>query len=64
VDDAVSRESDLAAVARRFPQWECWRGISGQYFARPSGTFMAPPVTGETPAALGAAIDRAERSES
>jgi hypothetical protein len=24
----------LDTVTRKFPQWECWKGISGTYYAR------------------------------
>jgi hypothetical protein len=57
----VSRDSELAAVARRFPAWECWKGVSGLWYARLRGHPRDEPVTGESPEDLGDSIDRAER---
>jgi hypothetical protein len=74
----MSRDTDpqLAVLARKFPRWEIWRGgISGRYFARPSGergkagTVKLPsisayvPLSADTPGQLGEAIERAEGSE-
>jgi hypothetical protein len=58
----MSRAADpeLAGLARRFPRWEIWRGISGAWFARPSGAYVAP-LTGETADELASEIERAER---
>ena len=38
-----AREPTLAEVAREFPHWACWRGISGMYLARHR---EAPPESG------------------
>jgi hypothetical protein len=30
----VTGEPELAALARRFPRWETWKGVSGRWYAR------------------------------
>ncbi len=55
-------DPDLAAVARRFAQWECWRGPSGLCYARRAGT-RQEPVVGEDPQDLADVILRAERED-
>jgi hypothetical protein len=55
----VSTGSELAAVTRAHPAWECWRGVSGLYFARRRGT-QDSPVRGESPVDLADMIARAE----
>ena len=42
----MSRESELAALARQFPGWETWKGVSGLGYARRAGT-QGPPAVGE-----------------
>ena len=56
----MSREFELAALARQFPGWEAWKGVSGLWYARPAGT-QDQPVVGEDPTDLGDQIERAER---
>ncbi len=59
----MSREDrDLAALARRFPQWQIWKGVSGMYYARPAGT-RQEPVMGEDLTDLADMILRAEGRE-
>ena len=55
----MSRESELAALARQFPGWEAWRGISGLLYARLRGT-SDQPVSGEDATDLADQIARAE----
>jgi len=55
----VSRGSELAALASRFPGWEAWRGVSGLFYARPAGT-QDEPVRGEDLVDLADQITRAE----
>lgn len=56
----MSRESELSALAGRFPRWEAWRGISGLFYARLRGT-SDEPVVGEDATDLADQITRAER---
>jgi hypothetical protein len=56
----MSRESELAPLARRFPHWEIWRGTSGLLYARPAGT-RDQPVVGEDATDLADQITRADR---
>ncbi len=55
----MTRESELAPLARRFPRWETWKGISGLFYARLRGT-DDEPVRGESPEDLADQITRAE----
>jgi hypothetical protein len=55
----MSTDSELSAVARRHPDWECWRGVSGLYYGRRHGT-QDQPVRGESPEDLADQIIRAE----
>ncbi len=57
----MSRESELAAVGRKHPCWEVWRGTSGLLYARRRGT-QDKPVVGESPEDLSDMITRAERT--
>jgi hypothetical protein len=55
-------EPTLADVEREFPVWNCWRGVSGLFYARPKD---AEPrsgrmVEGEDPWDLRNQIIRAE----
>jgi hypothetical protein len=56
----MTRESELSALAGRFPGWEAWRGVSGLWYARLRGT-DDEPVSGEDPTDLADQIERAER---
>jgi hypothetical protein len=56
----VTRESELSALAGRFPRWEAWRGMSGLWHARLRDT-TDQPVTGESVTDLADQIERAER---
>ena len=38
----MSDEPELAAVARRFPGWHCWLGVTGTRYARLPGS--SPPI--------------------
>jgi hypothetical protein len=58
----MSRESELAALVRRFPRWEAWRGVSGLFCARLRGT-SDRSVSGEDPTDLADSIERARRLE-
>jgi hypothetical protein len=62
VSSPLAREPTLADVQREFPSWECWRGVSGLYHARPcdAATDAATLVTGEDPMDLRNQIRRAE----
>ena len=42
-EPTAAREPTLAEVAREFPHWTCWHGISGMYLARHR---EAPPGSG------------------
>jgi hypothetical protein len=44
-------EPTLADVQREYPGWECWRGVSGLYYARRPGRPRrhAAEATGEDP---------------
>jgi hypothetical protein len=53
----VSGDSELAALAGRFPLWEAWRGASGLWYARRRGT-TDRPVCGEDVTDLGDQIAR------
>jgi len=35
-------DSELAALIRRFPRWEAWKGVTGTCYARLPGS--SPPV--------------------
>lgn len=56
----MSRASELAALAGRFPAWEAWRGISGLWYARRRGE-AGHPVRGEDLTDLADQIERAQR---
>jgi hypothetical protein len=56
----MTRETELSALAGRFPGWEAWRGVSGLFYARLRGT-EDEPVSGEDPTDLADSIERAER---
>ena len=45
------RDSELAQLAREFPGWEIWKGLSGGYYGRERGT--PESIHGETPEELG-----------
>lgn len=55
----MSCESELAALARQFPGWEAWKGVSGLWYARRRGT-REQPVQGEDTQDLADQITRAE----
>jgi hypothetical protein len=64
----VTRDSELAALAGRFPGWEAWKGVSGLWYARrrevpahAPGEYQTVIVSGEDVEDLADAIDRAER---
>jgi hypothetical protein len=58
-------EPTLADVQREFPQWECWRAVSGLFYARPPGTKPGSGrlVHGEDPLDLRNEIIRAQARE-
>jgi hypothetical protein len=56
----MTRESELSALAGRFPRWETWKGVSGLWYARLRGT-SDDPVRGESVEDLGDQVERAER---
>jgi hypothetical protein len=56
----MSRESELSALADKYPRWEAWRGVSGLFYARLRGT-SDQPVVGESVEDLADQIERAER---
>ncbi len=56
----MSRESELAALAGKYPLWAAWRGMSGLFYARLRGT-GDKPVSGEDVTDLGDQIERAQR---
>jgi hypothetical protein len=56
----MTRETELLALAGKYPLWEAWRGISGLFYARLRGT-DDEPVSGEDAIDLADQIDRAER---
>jgi hypothetical protein len=53
-------ESALDDIAREYPRWRCWRGVSGLVYA--GLRHSSPPVVvrGEDPANLRDSIRRAE----
>jgi hypothetical protein len=55
-------EPTLAEVQLQHPDWACWRGISGLYYARPADAQPGDPaqVQGEDPLDLRDQIRRAE----
>jgi hypothetical protein len=55
----MSRESELSALAGKYPRWEAWKGVSGLFYARLRGT-TDQPVSGEDPTDLADQITRAE----
>ena len=55
----MSRESELSALAGKYPRWEAWKGVSGLFFARLRGAGGAP-VRGESVEDLADQITRAE----
>jgi hypothetical protein len=52
-------DSELRALAGRFPLWEAWRGASGMFYARRRGT-TDEPVRGESVEDLADAMTRDE----
>lgn len=58
----TDHEPTLADVGREFPEWECWRAISGMVYARrrDAARDNANPVKGEDPRDLRDEIIRAE----
>jgi hypothetical protein len=54
-------DQELAALVRRFPRWEAWKGVSGLFYA--PWLRSSPPVVvrGESPEDLADQIDRAQR---
>lgn len=58
----MSRDSELAALAGKYPRWEAWRGISGLFYARQRGT-DSQPVSGEDVTDLADSIEREQRLE-
>ena len=58
----MTRDHDpgLAAIARRYPRWEVWKGLSGLFYARLLGT-SDQPVRGEDTQDLSDQITRAMR---
>jgi hypothetical protein len=50
--DGIGHEPDLDDVARAYPRWRCWEGITGLFYARLLRS--SPPVTvrGKDPADL------------
>jgi hypothetical protein len=55
----MTRETELSALAGKYPRWEAWRGISGLFYARLRGT-SDEPVVGEDATDLADQIARAE----
>jgi hypothetical protein len=55
-------EPTLADVQREYSGWQCWRAVSGLYYARPAGAEVGDPanVKGEDPLDLRDQIRRAE----
>jgi len=58
----MSRGTDpaVAELARRFPRWQIWRGISGRWFARRPFVYMAPLSAG-TADELGRLLRQADK---
>lgn len=58
-------EPTLADVQREFPGWECWRGVSGLYYARMPGRPRRhkADAVGEDPRDLRDMIKRAQSRE-
>lgn len=54
-----SDEPSLDDLARAFPRWEAWRGISQLYYARLRGSSPPIVVRGEDPLDLECEIRRA-----
>ena len=56
----MTGEPELAALVRRFPRWEAWKGVSGLWYAR--WLRSSPPVVvrGEDLTDLADQIRRAE----
>jgi hypothetical protein len=52
-------EPTLGDVAREYPAWHCWKGVSGLVYARLPGTSPPMVARAEDPPGLGDAI-RAE----
>jgi hypothetical protein len=54
-------EPTLADVQREYPTWNCWRAVSGLYYARPADARPGDPapVKGEDPLDLHDQIRRA-----
>jgi hypothetical protein len=50
--DGAGHEPDLDDVAREYPRWHCWEGISGLFYARLPRSSPAAVVRGEDPADL------------
>jgi hypothetical protein len=59
-DPAAAAEPTLDDIAREYPRWHCWTGVSGLLYA--SLRHSSPPVAvrGEDPADLRDSIHRAE----
>jgi hypothetical protein len=59
---APDREPTLADVQREFADWQCWRAVSGLYYARLVAAATGDPATvkGEDPLDLRDQIRRAE----
>ena len=56
----MTRESELAKLAGKYPLWEAWKGVSGLFYARRRGT-TDDLVSGEDITDLADQIDRAQR---
>jgi hypothetical protein len=56
----MSRESELAALARQFPRWEAWKGVSGLCYARLLRSSPPIVVRGEDATDVADQIKRAE----
>jgi len=56
----MSHEPELAALVRRFPRWEAWKGVSGLFYAR--WLRSSPPIVvkGESAEDLADQMNRAE----
>jgi hypothetical protein len=46
---AGAAEPTLDDIAREYPRWHCWHGISGLYYARLIGASPPVIVRGEDP---------------
>ena len=53
-------EPALGDVARRYPGWHCWQGVSGPCYASLPGSSPPVVVRGKDPADLRGEIRRAE----